>query len=197
MEVKSKSVHLVQVSHLGEMWWTSSSQEAAEMRFGDYLWVSASCPLLFPGTIWVGSADSGQALELSPPPLLTLSGLATEEESFSPECPNPDRKDPPKRRCLCILEGMGVGFVIGIQTPKIHRAALSSLSNCHLQPPALLPLVPRPPPPFLGCLQPYLETHGGLRWDGAISRKCSGIFIPGKKKKRDLGMSSRIEGSGC
>ena len=53
--------------------------------------------------------------------------------------------------------------------------------------------------PFLRRLWPYLETRRGLSRDGAISRKYSGILFLEKKKKRerDLGMSSRIEGSGC
>lgn len=39
------------------------------------------------------------------------------------------------------------------------------------------------PTPSLDCLQPYLESQRRLRWDEAISRKCSGISFLEKKKR--------------
>ena len=77
------------------MWWRHLSQGVAVMRFGDYLWVSASCPLLVSWyCLRVCSADSGHTLEFSAPPLLTLSGLARLQESLRPEWLDPGRKDP-------------------------------------------------------------------------------------------------------
>lgn len=197
MEVQSKSAHWVQVSRLGEMW--GGGEPVIRSSWNKIWGLSVGFCFLPSSVSWyylrVCSADSGHALELSPPLLLTLSGLATEEKSFSPECLNPGGKDLLEEEVPGVLEGMGAGFVKGIQTLRIHVLYFPppTTATCSHQPYSFCP-----PPPFLGCLQPYLETHGGLRWDGAISRKCSGIFIPGKKKKkRDLGMRSRIEGSGC
>lgn len=139
-------------------------------------------------------ADSGHALELSPLLLLTLSGLARKQESFDSEWWNLAGRIHQKRRYLWALEEMGIG--------SERRSESGHLPCCALllgQPPpaatSTTPL-PTPHPASLDCLQPYLETHRGLRWDGAISRKCSGISFL-EKKKRDLGMSCRIEGLGC
>lgn len=78
----------------------------------------------------------------------------------------------------------------GVQPLGVHCAVLFSLDNCHLQP-ALSPTLQ--PPDYLQYLSGDPQRAEVRRSD---KQEVWWNFIPGKKK-RDLGMSCRVEGSGC
>lgn len=82
----------------------------------------------------------------------------------------------------------------GVEALGIHRAVPSSLGNYHLQPPALLPIALSSTPLKLSAALSVDPWRAEVRWSD--KQEVQWNFIPGKKK-RDLGMSCRMEGSGC
>ena len=98
----------------------------------------------------VSPADSGHALEVSAPPLLTQSGLAWQWKSHSgPSGWIQAGRTREKSPCFRVLEGAGVGcWGPGVgwgETLGLPCAVLSFLGSCLLLPPAMLSLAPGSP----------------------------------------------------
>lgn len=160
-------------------WWSNLSQGAA-VRSGDYLWVSASCPLLFPDSIRelvLLTLDMLWSFLLF---LSCLSRLARETESVLKGGIQAGRTHQRwggpsefwKEQALALER---------VQTLRVHWAVLFSLDNCHLQPPALSPTLE--PPDYLQHLSGDPQ-RAEVRWSDKQEVRWN--FIPGKKKKRTL-----------
>lgn len=166
---KLKSVNVAKLATwMSDMVEEEIVTEEAECCLGDYLWLSASCLLLLPDNhLRVDFADSRPAMELSPTStaVVRISRRARAIWIFRLV-----------RRVMPLNSGrnglwLGKGFWVSFSSPE---TATCSHQHCSLG--------CSHPSSSLGCLQPYLESHRGLRWDGAISRKCTGISFLEKKK---------------